>query len=84
MITWLIRRSNATFWRFIATVCVLILGGLAWYGLHRDIQRSENPCNSSATGVECVRYVCNLGYILGVKPSLSCRLIGYDGVPPRR
>lgn len=72
---WLTGRTAATFWRFIATAAVLILGGLAWYGLHREIESNRNPCFISAHSVACEEYVCHIGDILALRPSPSCRVI---------
>lgn len=68
-----VQATNSTFYRAMATLAILILGALAWYGLHRDITAHANPCAEASTNQTCVTYVCNIGSILGVKPSQTCR-----------
>jgi len=56
-------QSRETFYRGLATLAIVILGGLAWYGLHQDIEHATNPCITEPHGQACVRFACNFAEI---------------------
>lgn len=58
-----VNASTQTFMRVMTTLAILVLGGLAWYGLHRDIEAVANPCVSAPHGEACVAFACNVAAI---------------------
>jgi len=70
------------FYRTVATFALVIVGLLAWYGLHRDVAATKNPCIDAKPSAACVRYVCTIGDILAVPESKTCK--AHDGGPQRR
>lgn len=64
------------FYRTLATLALVVVGGLAWFGLHRDIQTTANPCVTATPDVACTKYICHIGDVLGLKESPTC--FAYD------
>ena len=69
---WLSRHPRERFFRNLAMVAIVILGGLAYYGLHRDIEASVNPCVASTDTYECAHYACGIGQYLPIPLSRQC------------
>jgi len=65
-------RDLTRFWKSLVAGALIVLGSMAWYGLHRDIQSNANPCFSNAEDVRCQDYLCHAAAVIHAPPTRLC------------